>query len=406
MAETAGCATWIGNLEGEGLGGALMLRTRLYILKMLTKSLVITSLVATAVACLVYSQRYLDEIVERSFPVIMFFEIIVTLMPFLLVVAIPVTLSISIVFIYNKLITDSEILVLRAAGVSQFGLATPAIWLALLATGLSYLMTLYFVPLSYERFKDIETMVRSGQVEISLPARTFNTLERNLTVYFSEELEDGTMQSILVQDNRNRAEPITVIAESARVSPEDGEFRIFFWNGVLQRFDREQSQITSISFDQYVLTLNILANGRSLDDRPLEPREMGLAQVIAEQSNPDIGERQRNEATVEVYTRLVSPLLCFTVAMIAVTVMFVGEQVRTRFAKRVFAVGVCIAALLLLFQWLMALTRGNPMFGPLLPVAAILPGVIATIVLWLSNRRAPRPWRARRRDRLVQASGA
>lgn len=406
MAETAGCATWTGNLEGKGLGGALMLRTRLYILKMLTKSLVITSLVATAVACLVYSQRYLDEIVERSFPVIMFFEIIVTLMPFLLVVAIPVTLSISIVFIYNKLITDSEILVLRAAGVSQFGLATPAIWLALLATGLSYLMTLYFVPLSYERFKDIETMVRSGQVEISLPARTFNTLERNLTVYYSEELEDGTMQSILVQDNRNRAEPITVIAESARVSPEDGEFRIFFWNGVLQRFDREQSQITSISFDQYVLTLNILANGRSLDDRPLEPREMGLAQVIAEQSNPDIGERQRNEATVEVYTRLVSPLLCFTVAMIAVTVMFVGEQVRTRFAKRVFAVGVCIAALLLLFQWLMALTRGNPMFGPLLPVAAILPGVIATIVLWLSNRRAPRPWRARRRDRLVQASGA
>ncbi len=406
MAETAGCATWTGNLEGKGLGGALMLRTRLYILKMLAKSLVITSLVATAVACLVYSQRYLDEIVERSFPVIMFFEIIVTLMPFLLVVAIPVTLSISIVFIYNKLITDSEILVLRAAGVSQFGLATPAIWLALLATGLSYLMTLYFVPLSYERFKDIETMVRSGQVEISLPARTFNTLERNLTVYYSEELEDGTMQSILVQDNRNRAEPITVIAESARVSPEDGEFRIFFWNGVLQRFDREQSQITSISFDQYVLTLNILANGRSLDDRPLEPREMGLAQVIAEQSNPDIGERQRNEATVEVYTRLVSPLLCFTVAMIAVTVMFVGEQVRTRFAKRVFAVGVCIAALLLLFQWLMALTRGNPMFGPLLPVAAILPGVIATIVLWLSNRRAPRPWRARRRDRLVQASGA
>lgn len=406
MAEMAGCAKWTGNLNGKALGGALMLRTRLYILKMLAKSLVITSLVATAVACLVYSQRYLDEIVERSFPVIMFFEIIVTLMPFLLVVAIPVTLSISIVFIYNKLITDSEILVLRAAGVSQFGLATPAIWLALLATGLSYLMTLYFVPLSYQRFKDIETMVRSGQVEISLPARTFNTLERNLTVYFSEELEDGTMQSILVQDNRNRAEPITVIAESARVSPEDGEFRIFFWNGVLQRFDREQSQISSISFDQYVLTLNILADGRSLDDRPLEPREMGLAQVIAEQSNPEIGERQRNEATVEVYTRLVSPLLCFTVAMIAVTVMFVGEQVRTRFAKRVFAVGVCIAALLLLFQWLMALTRGNPMFGPLLPVAAILPGVIATVVLWLSNRRAPRPWRARRRDRLIEAPSA
>ena len=383
-----------------------MLRTRLYILKMLAKSLVITSLVATAVACLVYSQRYLDEIVERSFPVIIFFEIIITLMPFLLVVAIPVTLSISIVFIYNKLITDSEILVLRAAGVSQFGLAAPAIWLALLATGLSYVMTLYLVPLSYQRFTDIETMVRSGQVEISLPARTFNTLERNLTVYFSQELEDGTMQSILVQDNRNQAEPITVIAESARVAPEDGEFRIFFWNGVLQQFDRDLAQTSSISFDQYVLTLNILANGRSLEDRPLDPREMGLSQVIAEQSNPDVGERRRNEATVEVYARLVSPILCFTVAMIAVTVMFVGEQVRTRFAKRVFAAGVCIAALLLLFQWLMALTRGNPAFGPLLPVAAILPGVIATAVLWLSNRRAPRRRRAGRRARLLQASNA
>lgn len=383
-----------------------MLRTRLYILKMLTKSLVITSLVATAVACLVYSQRYLDEIVERSFPVSVFFEIILTLMPFLLVVAIPVTLAISIVFIYNKLITDSEILVLRAAGVSQFGLAAPAVWLALIATALSYLMTLYFVPLSYQRFKDIETMVRSGQVEISLPAQTFNTLQRNLTVYYSRELEDGTMQSILVQDNRSASEPLTVIADSARVSPADGEFRIVFWDGILQRFDRRQNQISSISFDQYVLTLNILSGGRPLDDRPLEPREMGLADVIAEQSNPDIGQRQRNEATVEIYTRLVSPLLCFTVAMIAVAVMFVGEQVRTRFAKRVFAVGMLVAALLLLFQWLMALTRGDTAFGLLLPVAAVVPGIVATVVLWLSNRRAPRPWRARWRERRLAAARA
>lgn len=374
-----------------------MLRTRLYILKMLTKSLVITSLVATAVACLVYSQRYLDEIVERSFPIIIFFEIIVTLMPFLLVVSLPVTMCISIVFIYNKLITDSEILVMRAAGVSQFGLATPAIWLAILASALSYLMTLYFVPLSYERFKDIEAMVRSGQVEISLPAQTFNTLERNLTVYYSHELEDGTMQSILVQDNRNAAEPITVIAESARVSPQDGEFRIFFWDGILQSFDRSQNQISSISFDQYVLTLNILAGGGSVDDRPLEPREMSLAGVIAERSNPNVSDRRRNEATVEIYVRLVSPLLCLTVALISVTVMFVGEQVRTRFAKRVFAVGVFVAAVLLLFQWLMALTRGDPNFGPLLPLAATVPGIAATIVLWLSNSRSPRPWRTRMR---------
>ena len=92
--------------------------------------------------------------------------------------------------------------------------------------------------------------------------------------------------------------------------------------------------------------------------------------------------------------------------MIAVAVMFVGEQVRTRFAKRVFAVGVLVAALLMLFQWLMALTRGDPMFGPLLPVAAVLPGIVATIVLWLSNRRAPRPWRARRRQAALSAAGA
>ncbi|MEM7442039.1 MAG: LptF/LptG family permease [Pseudomonadota bacterium] len=375
-----------------------MLRTRLYILKMLAKSLVITSLVATAVACLVYSQRYLDEIVERSFPIVIFFEIIITLMPFLLVVAMPVTLCVSIVFIYNKLITDSEILVLRAAGVSQFGLATPAVWLALLATGFSYLMTLYFVPLSYERFKDIETMVRRGQVEISLPAQTFNTLERNLTAYYSHELEDGTMQSILVQDNRNAAEPITVIADSARVSPEDGEFRIYFWDGILQRFDREQNQTSSISFDQYILTLNVLSANGAGEERRLEPREMGLADLLEEQINPEIEPRQRNEATVEIYIRLVSPLLCLTIAMIAVTVMFVGEQVRTRFSKRVFAVGAVVAALLMLFQWLMGLTRGDPAFGPLLPVAAIVPGIVATIVLWLSNRRAPKPWRTRRLD--------
>ena len=52
-------------------------------------------------------------------------------------------------FVYYKLTMDSEIVVLRAAGLSPLQLAGPALRLGLLATLVVYSISLYFLPASY-----------------------------------------------------------------------------------------------------------------------------------------------------------------------------------------------------------------------------------------------------------------
>ncbi|MEQ9814860.1 MAG: LptF/LptG family permease [Azospirillaceae bacterium] len=363
-----------------------------YILKMLLKTLAATSLISTAVACLIYSQRFVDEIIGQSFSVLVFLEIVISLLPYLLLIAFPVTLCISVIFIYNKLIGDSEILVLRAAGVSQFGLMAPAAWLAVVAMLISYAMTLHFIPQSYQRFKDLATLVYSGQIDVSLPERTFNTVRPGVTVYFDQQLEVGSVADVLVHDNRDPAAPVTVVAERAALSPLGASLELVFWDGTLQTFERANNRVSTVTFDQYILTVDMAsAQGAS---RTLDVVELPMGALIAELADGTADERRWREALVELVQRLISPLLNIAVAVLAIAVLFSGEQVRTSFSRRVFLVSVLVGGMLLLYYWVMALARSSSALVLLMPAIAILPIIGGAIALWHSNNHAPRRNRA------------
>src|SRR3546814_3860924 len=56
---------------------------------------------------------------------------------------------------------DSEMMVMRAAGLSQLQLARPAIILAVAVTVGIYAISLYFLPLSFRNFKDLQNEFRN-----------------------------------------------------------------------------------------------------------------------------------------------------------------------------------------------------------------------------------------------------
>src|SRR3546814_14893609 len=86
---------------------------------------------------------------------------------------------------------DSEMVVMRAAGLSQLQLARPAIILAVAVTVGVYAISLYFLPLSFRNFKDLQNEFRNDFSAVLLQEGVFTALNENITVYVRQRSSDG-----------------------------------------------------------------------------------------------------------------------------------------------------------------------------------------------------------------------
>ncbi|MDP7603497.1 MAG: LptF/LptG family permease, partial [Alphaproteobacteria bacterium] len=190
-----------------------MSRVTRYILRQLFAPTLFITGALVGVVWLTQSLRFVDLIVNRGLSAGHFFYLTMLLLPGFLSLILPIALFCAVLFTYHRLSFDSEIVVLRAAGLSHRQLARPALALALGATIVTYGLTLYLTPLGFRTFKDQQFTIRSSYASVLLREGVFNTLVDGVTVYVRERKSGGELRGILVHDNRQPSKPITVMAE-------------------------------------------------------------------------------------------------------------------------------------------------------------------------------------------------
>ena len=140
----------------------------LYVLRQLAWATVLVCVGLTCVIWLTQSLHFVDLIVNRGIDLSAFVSLTLYLLPTYLVIVIPIAFFAAVLFTYNKLIVDSELIVLRAAGLRPQTLAAPALVLALMLTAICYSATLYFLPNSYREFKDLQFLFRHSYSAVLL----------------------------------------------------------------------------------------------------------------------------------------------------------------------------------------------------------------------------------------------
>ncbi len=291
---------------------------------------------------LTQSLRQIDFIVNRGLPATTFFSFVVLLLPSFIGIVLPIAAFCSVLFVYHKLIMDSELVVMRAAGLSQWQLAGPALRLALLATMVVYAISLYFLPLSYRAFKDLQYRLRSDFSTVLLQEGAFNTVSEGITVYVRDRSAKGELLGILVHDTRNPGEPVTMMAERGALVKSDDGPRVVMINGNRQQRDGHNGQVSMLYFDRYTIELTQLQE--TVHTRWREPKERFLTELFAESSHP--GDREyRTQLTAEGHQRLVMPLYSLAFILVGLAALLAGEFNRRGQTRRVLLAILIIAVL-------------------------------------------------------------
>lgn len=312
----------------------------LYVLRQLAWATVLVCVGLTCVIWLTQSLHFVDLIVNRGIDLSAFASLTLYLLPTYLVIVIPIAFFAAVLFTYNKLIVDSELIVLRAAGLRPQTLAAPALVLALMLTAICYSATLYFLPNSYREFKDLQFLFRHSYSAVLLREGVFNSFGEGLTVYVRERAGNDELYGILMHDSRNAKQSVTIMAEHGKFVRTDTGPKVILLNGNRQEIDEEPSRLQLLYFDRYTVDLGNV--GQAPGYRWREPRERYLPELFFPTNSED-DQNNKGKLIAEGHQRLVSPLYNLSFLFIALATLLSGDFNRRGQTVRILiAVGFAI----------------------------------------------------------------
>jgi lipopolysaccharide export system permease protein len=374
-----------------------MTRIDRYLFRQLSLALVAVTVGLAALVWLTQSLRFIELVLDRGLSLVVFVELTSLMLPSFFAVILPITTFVVVLFVYVRLAGDRELVVMRAAGLSQWRLARPAVLLALIATGLCVMLNLWLVPVSHTAFRQWQFEIRNQLVGVLLQEGVFSQVGNDLTVYARYRDPDGTLRGILVHDQRDAGAPVTILAEQGRISVAASGPRVTLLNGVRQQVERAPAnaapgtppmRLNTLSFTENSVDLARATRGE--ESRSRDSRERSIAELLNPDPEEGLRDREVRRYFAEAHQRLSGPLTALSFALVGLAVALTGEFRRHGGGLRI-AVGISLVVGLLAF----GLTAGNlsardNAWVPLIWLQTILPGVVAA--WWLGGAPGwPRP---------------
>jgi lipopolysaccharide export system permease protein len=308
-----------------------MTRLNRYILRQCFGVMVFVTAALSAAIWLAQSLRLIDLIVNRGLSIDVFLYLAALILPRFLDIVLPIGVFIAVLFTFNRLTAESELVVMRSSGLSHVALAKPVLMLAGIAFLVLMSLSVYFLPASNRAFKDLQFEIRNRFVLSLIQEGTFTTISDKLTIYVRSRDERGEVAGLLINDSRNPQRQVTIVAERGAFVDSPAGSRIVMVNGNRQQFDTETRKLSLLTFESYTLDLDTLHDAPVVRFR--EPQERFMDELFFPPKDVDGSLRQG--FVVEAHQRILVPLSAFSFSLIPLACLLPGELNRRGQLKRV-----------------------------------------------------------------------
>lgn len=351
--------------------GKLITRFDRYIFRQLALALIAVTGGLTALIWLIQSLRFVELVVNHGLSLVVFLELTGLLVPSFIAVILPINTFVVVQFVYQRLAGDREITVMRGAGLSPLDLSRPALFLTFLVIVIGFVLNLWLVPASLTAFREFQWQIRNQMAAFLLQEGVFTDISDDLTVYVRSRDPDGVLHGILVDDERDKSAPATILAERGRLVEGPTGPRVLLLDGSREEVDHQTGRLNVLTFSQNDVDLS--DNKTNGGERMRDITELPLGELLdPHPPNP----QDIPKWIAEAHKRLTSPLAAFSYAFVALVSVLTGTFRRHgSFLRPLAAVGVMVVliACSLAAQNLSARNNG---WLPLLWLQAVAPGLI------------------------------
>ncbi|SDS34622.1 LPS export ABC transporter permease LptF [Bradyrhizobium canariense] len=309
-----------------------------YIFRTTLASFAVVLISLTGVIWITQALRGIDLMTSQGQTILTFLGITSLVIPALVLIIAPIALMISISHTLNKLATDSEIIVMNAAGFSPFRLFRPFVYATCVVAVMVAFIAAYLAPDGMRRIKQWDADITADVLTNILQPGRFAQLDQNLTIRIRERKPGGLLAGIFVDDRRDPKERVTIVADHGTVMKNEGGSFLILEDGNLERFEVDKRDPALVAFARYAFDMSKFSQGH---DVTLGIRERYLWELLDPKEDDPIYTQIPGQFRAELHDRFMAPIYPFAFA--ALTFAFLGTPRTTR-QSRNFSIGGSILA--------------------------------------------------------------
>lgn len=355
-------------------------------------------LVFTFVLLIDQIPRLLAVLVARSADLATIARVFLNLLPSILAITIPMAFLLGVLLAFGRMASDSEIVAMRAVGISPLRLLSPVMALALVTTALTFYINAVALPAANQAHREIVFSLVVSKARTDVKPRTFSdkVLPERMMLFVQDiEPGSGRWKNLLIHDTRELTESKLILARSGElvVDRERKIVRVELGPGVQYSFfgqdprEYSQSSFASMGWDLPVdeffpdRAKLLLAKG----DREMTLPELSLRiEELRAQGKPRL---EWGRFAVEWHKKFAIPGACVVFGLLGLA-LSLGSRKEARSSAFALSIGVIFVYYVLIRLGEQAGDTGA--MRPWLAMwgANLVLGALALALLYLNHREA------------------
>ena len=310
-----------------------------YIAKQIIVGFLLISFSLLAMLWLTQSLKFVEMVTRQGLPVYLFVQMTSLLMPRIFNILSPIALFVAVLFVYNRLIADRELVVMQSAGISPWRNAQAAIFVGVLLSIFGVYVINFTIPQAEQKFRELEWRVRNNLTQSVFREGEFTTLKNGVTVFIDKHEGDGSVSGIFVSDESKPGMKVTLTAEKGRIVQTRKGPRILFINGVRQELNKKTNKFNMLSFSRYSAEFN---SGAGAKRKEQTVREKTFLELINASKDKSLSVQEVRKFTVEGHRRILYPFFNLVLALLACTGLLICNFNRRGQTKIIAAEVICM----------------------------------------------------------------
>jgi lipopolysaccharide export system permease protein len=311
-----------------------------YVVKMTLMSFLIVLISLTGVIWITQALRNIDLMTGQGQTILVFLGISGLIIPLLVSIIAPIALLVAVMYALNRLATDSEIIVISAAGMPPVRFLRPFLQATAIVCLLVASITLYVAPECLRMLRRWNAQLGADVLANVIQPGQFIKLGQ-LTLRIQERRPGGVLVGLFIDDKRDPAQRVNIVADTGTVIKNERGSFIILQDGNLQRFEVGKRDPALVAFKSYAFDMSQFAG--AAQNVTYNVTERLTPELFAPKPDDPLFVRSPGEFRAEFHNRIFGPLYPVIFALMAFA--FLGMPRTTR-QSRNFAISSLLIGIL------------------------------------------------------------
>lgn len=326
-----------------------------------------------------------DQLIGDGQTALVFLEFTALTLPSVIRLVLPVSAFVAAVYVTNRMMSESELVVMQATGFSPFRLARPVLYFGLIVALMMAVLMHLLVPASRTQLN-----LRSAEITRNITSKfltegAFLHPTDGITVYVREITTLGEFHDIFLSDARGLAKTTTYTAKRALLVRADTGPKLIMFDGMAQTLDLETNRLFTTSFSDFSYDIGGLIAVQAPGAK--RAAELDTLTLLAAQPDDLASAGQgRSVFLQEAHNRLSQPLLATVAALLGFSALMTGGFSRFGVWRQIIGAVVALIVTQLINNAATDLAQSDERYWAACYLPVLFGAALSGLVLWLAGR--------------------